>query len=142
MRNFGNHSFCRNDQTGNGCRILQSRSDNLRRVDNTGLDHIDIFAFLRIIAKIGIIAFKQLTDNQRAVNTGIFGNLTYRRLQSPADNIYTDFLILVGGFQFIQSFGRIQQSTTAARDNAFFNRGSGCMQRVINTVFLFFNLNF
>lgn len=82
---------------------------------NTGLNHIGIFVGRCIITVVDIRSFQQLTGHNRAVNAGIFGNLADRRLQSAADNVYADALILIGRLNLFQSLGRIQQSRTARR---------------------------
>ena len=51
-------------------------------------------------------------------------------------------MILIGRSQLVQSLARIKQSNTAAGDNAFFNRSTGCIQGIIDTVFFLFNFNF
>lgn len=142
LRRFGNHGLGRNQQTADRSGILQSRADNLGRVDDAGLDHIGIFAGLSIITIVGIGAFQQFAGNNRTVNARILDNLTDRSLRCLADNFDTDFLILISRNQSVQRFAGIQQSDAAAGDNAFLDRGTGRMQRVVNTVFLLLNFNF
>lgn len=106
LRRFGNHSLGRNQQTADRSGILQSRTDNLGRVDDTGLDHIGIFAGLSIITIVGIGAFQQFAGNNRTVNACILDNLTDWSLRCLADNLDTDFLILISRNQSVQRFAR------------------------------------
>ena len=139
---FRNHSFRRNQQAGNRSRILQRRSDHFGRVNDTGFNHIGIFVGRRIITVVIIRTLQQLSGNNSPVNTGIFGNLTDRSLQSAANDIHADALILIGRLNLFQSLGRIQQSRAAAGNDAFLDRGARSVQRVVNTVFLFLDFNF
>lgn len=106
LRRFGNHGLGRNQQTADRSGILQSRADNLGRVDDAGLDHIGIFAGLSIITIVGIGAFQQFAGNNRTVNARILDNLTDRSLRCLADNFDTDFLILISRNQSVQRFAR------------------------------------
>jgi len=40
LRPLGDHRFRRDQQTGDRGRVLQRRTDNLRRIDDAGLDQI------------------------------------------------------------------------------------------------------
>lgn len=142
LRSLGNHRFGGNQQTRNRSRVLQSRTDNFRRINDTGLDHIGIFAALSIVTEVGIRAFHQFAGHNRTVNAGVFGNLTDRSLNGLADNVYADSLILIGRRERFQSLVRVKQSYAAAGDNAFLDRGTGCVQSIINAVFLFLYFNF
>ena len=58
--------------------------------------------------------------------------MPHRRLQRTLDDVDPDLLIVVLGCQPVERFGGIEQSNTAARDDAFLDRRPRCVGRVID----------
>jgi hypothetical protein len=55
-RDIGDHGFCSDQEPSDRASILQRRSNNLGRIDDARLDHIDIEVGLRIEPVIGLLA--------------------------------------------------------------------------------------
>src|SRR5690348_16779064 len=79
--------------------ILKSETNDLRWIDDAGLQHVHVFAGLRIESAIGVGALKQLPDHDRAVHARVLRDLPHRRLQRASDDIDSDLLVVVCGFQ-------------------------------------------
>src|SRR5690606_6054401 len=125
-----------------GSRILQRGTHDLRRVDDTGFDHVDIFALLRVEAEFRIVLLEQLADDDGAFDPGVLNDLAHRRLDRAADDVDTDLLVVVIALKVLERTGREQKRAAAAGDNAFLDRGPGCVHRIINAVLALFHLDF
>src|SRR5438309_1522555 len=82
LRRLGDHRLGSDQQAGDRGRILQRDAHDLGRIDDAGLDHVDILALLGVEAVIGALLLEQLADDERAVLTGIAGDLAGRHLES------------------------------------------------------------
>src|SRR6185312_11134780 len=118
-------------------RILQRRAHHLGRIDDAGLDQVLIFAGGRVVAPGIVSLLQELADHDRAVIARVLGDLAGRRLDGAADNLHAGLLVGVLRLDFLQRFQRPQQSDAPARQDAFFHRGTGSMERVVHAVFAF-----
>jgi hypothetical protein len=65
------------------------------RIDDAGLDHVDIFTGLRVEAAVEIIRVEQFADDDQPIVPGVFGDLPNRRLQGALDDVDPDLLVVV-----------------------------------------------
>ena len=134
FRHFGDHGLGGDQQTGNRRRTLDRRAHDLGRVDNAFGDEIAVFAGLRVEAVGILILVHDLADHDRTVRTGIDRDLTRRRLDRLAHDVDAVLLVLVLGLEALECLDRTQQGDTAARQDAFLDRGAGCVHRVIDAI--------
>ena len=66
--------------TLDGIRRLQRYPHDLGGIDNPGLHHVLVLARLCVKPEIRAVVVGQLADHDRALDRGILGDLTYRRL--------------------------------------------------------------
>src|SRR2546430_8791042 len=97
-------------------------------------DQVAVFAGLRVEAVGVLILLKDLTDDHRAVFASIDRDLTGRIGQRLAHDLDAGLLVVVLGAKPLEVRGGTQQSDAAARHDAFLNRRTGCMHRVINAI--------
>jgi hypothetical protein len=85
LGSFGNTRFGGDQQASNRSRILQGSANHLGRVDNALLDHIDIFASLSVVAKVGLVLIQDFADDNRTFNARILNDLADlpKRMNSP-----------------------------------------------------------
>src|SRR6267143_979579 len=81
-----------------------------------------------------LLLLKDLADVHRAIFAGIDGDLAGRRGQRLTHDLDAGLLVVVLGAQPLEMFRGTQQGDAAARHDAFFNRRTGRMHRVINAI--------
>src|SRR5712671_4914676 len=141
LRTLGHHRLGGDEEPRDGCRILQRRAHDLGRVDDAGLQHVDILTGLCIEALVGAVALEQLADDDRAVDARVLGDEPDRRLQGAADDVDAHLLVVVFGLELRQHPGGEQQCHAAAGHNAFLDRGAGGVHRVVNTILALLHLD-
>ena len=120
--------------------ILQSRTGDFGRIEDTGFEHINIFTGGDVESFIAAAFFDTL-DNHTALITAIDSELTQGFFDRTGNNSGTGSFI-TGKSQTGNSFGSTHEGDTASGDDTFFDGGTGGVQSVIDTVFFLFHLNF
>jgi len=60
---FGDHRLGRDQEARHRGRVLQGQPHYLGRIDDTGLDHVDVVAGLRIKAAVEVVSVEQFADH-------------------------------------------------------------------------------
>src|SRR6516225_9039498 len=141
LRPVGYHGLGRDQQPGDRGGILQCYSDDLGRVDDPGRYQVLVVARLRVITKVRLVLVGQLANDDRALNAGILRDLPDRRLDSLADDVNADLLVVVHGVESGQNFAGKEQRHAAAGDDAFLDRGLGCVHGVVDAILAFLDLD-
>src|SRR5260221_810056 len=134
LRHFGHHVFGGDQESRDRRCVLDRHMNHLGRVDDALGDQVDVFAGLGIEAVGVLVLLEDLADDDRAVFSGIDGDLAGRIGQRLAHDLDAGLLVVVLGAQSLEVLGGSQQRDAAARHNAFFHRRTGRMHRVINTI--------
>lgn len=113
FRFVSNQGFRREDESCDGSCILKSRTGYFGRIDDTGFNHIDIFFFKGIEAYAVFRGFN-LSDDDRAFEAGIFGDLTERSFNSAFDEVDTG-LNVAFFFEFVEGREDVDKGRAAAR---------------------------
>src|SRR6202171_1774058 len=142
LRYFGHHGFGGDQQCGNRSCVLDRHTNHLGRVDDALRDQVDVFAGLRVEAVGILILLEDLADDPRAVFAGVDRDLARRIGQGLAHDLDAGLLVVVLGAKPLEVLGGTQQGDAAARYDAFFNRRSGRMHRVINAILALLHLDF
>ena len=139
---FGDHGFRRDEEAGDRGRALKGRAHDLGGVDNPPRDQIAELASLRIEAEAIVVGVENLGDDDRAVCSGIGGNLP----GGPGDRLPDDgdagLLIVILGLEIAGELACPQQGDAAARQDAFFDRRARRMHGILNAILLFPDLDF
>src|SRR6266550_398651 len=92
--------------------------------------------------RVTFVAFALLHffDNERAFCASVIGKLTRRLFNGAAHDLHADFLVGLKVLHVIERFLRAQECYTAAWDDAFLNRRTRGVQRVLDASFLLFHL--
>ena len=114
-------------------------TNDLGRVDDAELEHVAIFFGLRVEPELGIVAFTNLARNDRAIDTGVFGDLAQRSFESLAHDRDADCLVVVLAGHVHERLAGLNQSHATANDDAFLNRSAGGVQRVVDAVLTLFH---
>src|SRR6476620_9028078 len=142
LRHFGDHGFGGNQQRRNrGC-VLNRYANHLGRVDDALGDQIAVFAGLRVEAVGILVLFEDLAEDDGTVFTCVDRDLAGRPGQRLAHDLDAGLLVVVLGAQALEMLGGAQQSDAAARHDAFFNRRTGRMHRVIHAILALLDFDF
>src|SRR4029453_6601332 len=107
---------------------------DLGRIDNPGLDHVDVLGLLGVEAEIDILLVDHAAGDYGAVEAGILGDLANRRPRGAAPDLDADLLVVVGALLVLEHARGIEQSRPAAGDDAFLDRGLGRMHGVLDPI--------
>src|SRR5205814_2082347 len=105
-------------------------------------DQVDVFAGLRVEAVGILILLEDLADDDGAVFASIDGDLAGWIRQRLADDFDAGLLVVVLGAKSLEMLGGAEQGDAAARHDAFFNRCTGRMHRVIHAILALPDLDF
>src|SRR6185295_16748508 len=124
-----------------GC-VLDRRANYLGRVDDALGDQVDVFARLRVESVRILVLLEDLADDDGAVFACVDGDLASGPGQRLADDLDAGLLVVVLGLDALELLGGAQQGDAAARYDAFFNRRTGRMHRVVNAVLALLDFDF
>src|SRR5262249_26410687 len=141
LRHFGHHGFRGYQQAGDRSRVLQGRAHDLGRVDDALGHQVAVVAGLRVIAVRVLVLLHDLADHDRAVCARVDRDLARRGLQRLADDFDTVPLVLVFGTKTLEPVDSAQQCSPAARQDAFLDRGTGRVHRVIDAILALLHLD-
>src|SRR6185312_11030029 len=112
------------------------------RIDDAGLDHVDIGFRLCVEALSAVLALHELSHDDRTFDAGIFHNLPDRRFESLQHD--RDAGRDIGSWTDHPGQRRsgAKQRHTAARHDAFLDRCPRGIQCVVDAVLLFLDLGF
>src|SRR6201993_4300773 len=134
------HCLSGEEQARDGRRVLQSRTGDLRRVDDAGLEHVDVLA----VGGVQALAWRQglhLLHHDAALEARVHSDLLQRLLQGAAHDrragrLVAHQLALVEG-----GAGRLQQRDAAAGHDTLLDRGLGVAHRVLDAVLALLELD-
>src|SRR5882724_3939846 len=141
LRQFGHQGFGGDQESRNRSCVLDRRANHLGRVDDALGDQVDVFAGLRVEAERILVLLQDLADDDGAVFTGVDRDLAGWRGQRLAHDLDAGLLVVVGGLDALELLGGAQQGDAAARHDAFFNRRTGRMHRVIHAILALLHLD-
>src|SRR6201992_3587728 len=91
LRSFSNHDLCREQQTGNGCSVLQRETRDLGRIQDARFEHVPELSRSRVVAERAL-AFLDAIQNNSSVFTGVVDDLTQRLLDRACQDPNADLL--------------------------------------------------
>src|SRR3981081_2154529 len=141
LRQFGHHGFGGDKKRRDRRSVLDRHTNPLGRVDDALRDQVAVFAGLGVEAVGILLLLKDLADDHRAIFAGVDDDLSRRHAEALADNRDAGLLVVVRGREALELLGGAQQGDAAARHDAFFNRRTGRMHRVINAVLALLDLD-
>src|SRR4051812_43033873 len=140
LRRFRDHDFRREQQAGDrGC-VLQRETRDLGRVEDALFQHVAVLAGARVVA-VGALARLDGVQDDRGIFARVLDDLAQRLFDGAGQDANADRLVFVRTFQLLEGLERADQRDTAARDHAFFNGGTGRVQRVFDAGLLLFHLD-
>ena len=83
LRSLGNHHLGRQQQTGNGRGVLQCKTRDLGRIQNSGLQHVTKLARRRVVTERALAVLDAVEDHSR-IFTGVVNDSELRALYSAA----------------------------------------------------------
>src|SRR3984885_15324595 len=87
LRRLGDHGLGGYHETGDRSRVLQSYAHNLRRIDDAGVQHIDILLGLGVEAEGRRLVLKHFADDDRTLHTRVLRDLADWGLKGPEHDV-------------------------------------------------------
>src|SRR5215216_3919083 len=142
LRQFGDHGFGGDQESRDRGRVLDRRTNHLGRVDDALGDQVAVFAGLRVEAVIVLLLLEDLADDDGTVFACVDRDLASGPGKRLAHDLDAGLLVVVGGLDALELLGGAQQGDAAARHDAFFNRCTGRMHRVIHAILALLDFDF
>src|SRR6185437_10560664 len=142
LRQLGHHGFGGDQQRRHRGRVLDRYANNLGRVDDALADQVYVFAGLRVEAVGVLVLLEDLADDDGTILACVDRDLARRPGQRLAHDLDAGLLVVVLGAQPLEMLGGTQQGHAAARNDAFLNRRTGGMHRVIDAILAFLDFGF
>src|SRR6266487_511068 len=139
LRNLGDETLRGQEQARDGCGILERGAGDLFRIHHAGFHEVFKFAGRHVVAFVAL-AFLDFFDNHRAFDAGVVGQRADRGFDRPLDDVHTDALVVVAGFDAINRGQAAKQGHATARDDALFDGCAGRVQRVFHAGLLLLHL--
>src|SRR4029077_5114907 len=98
LRSLGDPGLGGYHETGDRSRVLQRNPHNLRRINDAGVQHVDILLGLGVEAEGLRLVLKNLADDDRTLHARILGDLPDRGFERPEHDVDAglDVLVVVG----------------------------------------------
>src|ERR1700756_3799165 len=141
LRQLGDHGLGGDQKRGNRSCVLDSHTHDLGRVDDALGDQVAVLAGLRVEAVGVLILLQDLADDDRAVLAGIDRDLAGWPGQRLAHDLDAGLLVVVFGADALEMLGGTKQGDAAAWQDAFLDRRTGRMHRVIDAVLALLHLD-
>src|SRR5882724_11891256 len=140
LRSLGDHHLCRQQQTGNGRRVLQREARDFGRVQDALIEHVTELSRSRVVAKRAL-PFLHTVEDHSGILAGVVHDLTQRLLDRARQDANADLLVFIRAFELVETLLRADQGNTTARDHAFLDGRTGRVQGVFDAGLLFFHLD-
>src|SRR3954471_12698020 len=138
LRNLGDEGFGRQQQRGDRRGVLQRRADDLRGVDDAGLDEILVGVGQRV-ETFGVLRLTHALHDDGAFVSGVGRNPPHRLFDRALDDVDADLLIAFE-LQAVEHLRRTNQRDAAAGDDPLFDRRLGRVHRVLDARLLLLHL--
>ena len=138
---FGDQGFGGEEEAGDRGAVLQRGAGDLGGIDDSGGEHIAPGAGLGVVAELGIGALPDPADDDSAVDAGVFGDVARGLFDGFLNDRGAESLV-AGELEVTGGRSGADQGGAAAGDDAFFDRGAGGVQGVLDQGLAFFHFRF
>src|SRR5262245_146336 len=131
------------EQAGDAGRVLERGARHLCRVDDPGLEHVDVLLAVHVVAGVLVLALVllHLLHHDRAFDPGVLAQRAQRLLERPLDDHDADLLVALDVLgELVERAQAAQVGDTAARNDALLDRGTGGVERVFDPGLLLLHL--
>lgn len=133
------------EEGGDTAGINEGSADDLERVDDTGVDEVDVLALGAVEAAVEILAevVGELADDDAALQTGVLNNGAGRAGDGVLDDADTELLVEVGGGDAFEAVGGgLEVGGTTTREDTLLDGSTSGVQGVNDAVLLLADLDF
>ncbi|EME96580.1 DNA polymerase II large subunit [Streptomyces mobaraensis NBRC 13819 = DSM 40847] len=130
----------REQQGGDGGRVLQGGAGDLHRVDDAGGDQVAVLAG-RGVEALALVELGDLGGDDVALQAGVLGDPAQRLDGGAADDRDTGGLVAVLAQVVLQHLDGVDQGGATTGDDALLDRGAGRGDGVLQTVLLLLELD-
>src|SRR5690349_16446710 len=140
LRGFRDHDFRREQQARDRRRVLQRKTRDLGRIEDALFQHVAVLARAGVVAVRALARLDGVQDDS-GIFTSVLDDLTQRLFDRARQDANADRLVFVRAFELLERLLRADQRNAAARHHAFFNGGTGRVQRVFDAGLLLFHFD-
>src|SRR5580700_5024218 len=133
---FSDEGFGREHEARDGGCVLQRQAGDLSRVDDAHLDHVAVFASVRVEAEVLVLRVADLADHDSAFKTGVERDLAGRLLEGALHDADANSLVIME-LELLDSGDATEQRRAAAGDDTFLDSCAGGVHSVFDTRLLF-----
>src|SRR5690606_12348113 len=134
------HRLRREQQAGDGRRVLERRAGDLRRVDHARLDQVLVLVGLGVVAEVEVVAAPDALDHDRAIQARVLRDLAQRLLERTQHDLRADLLVRILELEVLEPLLDTHERDAATRDNALLDRSTRGVQRVLDAGLLLLHL--
>src|SRR5262249_14392352 len=134
--------FGREEQAGDGRRVLQRRTGDLGRIDDARLYEVLVRVGERVVAKRVVLGATDLLDDDGAFGARVLDDHADRLFDRAADDLDADLLVGLTQLERLEHPLRADERHAAAGDDPLFHRGASRVQRVLDAGLLLLHLGF
>ena len=135
-RFFDNDRIGRQQQSGNAGGVLESRADDLCRVDDPELDHVTVLVVQGVVTVVDLLALDDAAGDDGSVLSSVFGNGANGHREHIEDQLGAVLFVAVE-LEFLDHLVTPQQRDSAAGHDALVDGRTGGGQGVIDQVLAF-----
>src|ERR1700733_9164061 len=141
LRRLRDHGLGGYHETGDRRSVLQGDPHDLRRIDDAGVQHVDILLGLRVEAEGRRLVLKHLADDDRTLHARVLRDLADWGLKRPEHDVDAGLDVRILVAELADRGLGPQQRDAAAGHDAFLDRSLGRMHRVVDAVLLLLDLD-
>lgn len=124
--------------------IDETSANDLKGVEDTGLDHVNVLALGGVEALVEVVGelVSELADNDGALETGVLNDGLGGAGDGVADNGNTKLLVKVGGLDVLEGVdGSLDEGSTTTGEDTLLNGSAGGVESIDEAVLLLTDLN-
>src|SRR5206468_10000013 len=117
---LGDQDFSCQNQSNDGCGVLEGETSNFSWINHTGFDQVAELTSLCVEAEVLIPRFAHASNYHRAFMPSVFRDLAQGFFERTLYDVHADGFLVVE-FELLECRQAPQKSSAAARDDAFLN---------------------
>lgn len=132
------------EERGNTAGVNEAGADDLKGVEDTGLDHVDVLASGAVEAHVEVagVLVAEFANNDRALEAGVLNNGAGGAGDGVLDDAHTELLVKVGGLDLLEGVGSgLDEGSATTGENTLLNGSAGGVEGIDEAVLLLADLN-
>ncbi|KAF5137547.1 hypothetical protein E5D57_001325 [Metarhizium anisopliae] len=144
IRGLNNGNLGGAQQGSNTAGVNETGADNLERVEDTGLNHVNVLALGAVKApvEVGGVLIGELANDNGTLQASVLDNGAGRAGDGVLDNVDAEPLVKVGRLDVSQSLGRgLDQGSTTTGQDTLLDGSTGGVEGIDKSILLLADLD-